>query len=239
MKTSRLILEQRRVGKVKRCRRLVLGALCVGLMAIAFAPLVASQEGIYVDDAYLDAHELDPIVVAIGATTHDATLAVHSVHADAEAKVWSAAHDHPELKELLSGTKSLEEVSDRAKSAVEDSALSVIASRLALEPVVESLYDDLSKTERASTISHRWRQCMANNGYHYNDPVEVETKIRELSRTQEFDDIVRLVESRDGCLAVVESSTERLVLESVPHWKSEHAILLSSYRDALESHGNG
>jgi hypothetical protein len=210
-------------------------AVVVGIIS-ALAPLVASQEGIHVNDEYLKAHELDPIIVAMGITTHDTTLGVHRRQADAENQVWAAAADHPELKGFIAGTTALEDLADQATAAVDDSALSVIAARQALEPAVETLYDKLRQTEQARTIGNQWRQCMASDGYTYDDPVQVEARITELNRTRNFNSIPRLLESRDRCLAAVESATERLVLQLLPDWKTENSTLLSAYDKALESH---
>ena len=53
---------------------------------------------------------------------------------------------------------------------------------------------------------------MESHGYTYDDPAQIEVGITELNRTQNFNDIPGLLESRDECLAAVESATERLVL---------------------------
>ncbi len=79
---------------------------------------------------------------------------------------------------------------------------------------------------------------MESHGYTYDDPAQIEVGITELNRTQNFNDIPGLLESRDECLAAVESATERLVLQFVPSWKTEHSALLSTYGNALKLHAN-
>ena len=187
----------------------------------------------------IDLPEVDPVAVALGFTTKDEARALYSLVASARAVVQSAVAVHPELRDLLNGTIAGSDVSDEARASVDDSAFRVVAARRALDPAVEALYDDLSKTEEARALLNEWRRCMARSGYIYDSPVEIETALTE--RRWTIDSVPDLLEARDQCLAAVDSAadSDRAVLQVVPEWKSEYSELLSEYREALDVYESG
>lgn len=208
----------------------------IGVMAILVVLIsnVASQEGIYVEDEYLNLYELDPIAVALGVTTSAEARAFYARQASAEQSLLAAAGKHPELRELSDGTRTVDDLPSDARTAVDDSALQMVVAYNALESAADGLYDDLSKTDKALVLSDQWSRCMKRSGFNYQSPVEVETDIERHSRYQTFDNLSDLLDSRDKCLAEVETATERLALELLPEWKNEHASLISAYKDALD-----
>jgi hypothetical protein len=183
--------------------------------------------------------EVDPVAVALGLTSKDEVHALYSLEVGAEDAVQAAVALHPELIDLLNGTIAGSDVSDEARAAVDDSAFRVVAAHSALEPAVEALYEGLSKTEEAFALLNEWRRCMARSGYDYDSPAEIETALT--GRSRNIDSIPDLLAARDQCLAEVDyaGASDRAVLQVMPEWKSEHAALLTEYREALESYERG
>lgn len=177
--------------------------------------------------------EIDPVAVALG-LTKDETHALYSLHASARANVQSALAEHPELLDLLNGTTTGADISDEARASVDGLALRVIATGNALEMAVEELWNDLSRTDEASAFVEEWSRCMADRGYIYDSPIQIETDLRE--RRHAIDSVADLLESRDRCYGAggYTAASNRLVLPLIPEWQSEHSALLSAYREALD-----
>lgn len=198
----------------------------------------SSQEGVHMEDVYLNSHELDPIMAALGATTFETAQALRELQAAAEHDTWSAVGDHPEIADFASGTIVVDDLSNDARAAVDDASLHVIAARLALAPAVDALYDDLSRTDEARMIAGQWQDCMARLGYEYRDPSELETDLNHPTSTHNGTHMVELIEARDACLDAVNLATERLLLRLLPDWKQENSAKLSAYRKALDDYAD-
>lgn len=224
--------------RARRSKRLAVAVAGLLVLSALVAGTVASQEGIHIDDQYLSSHELDPIVVALGATTPDAAMAVHRLQAAAEGEVWSVADDHPDAIELVTGDAAIEDLSDDARAAVGDATLNVVATRVALESAVETLYEDLSQTREAREIADRWQHCMSRRGYTYADPAEVESDLINPGANRNDNDVSDIVAARDDCLSMVDLATDRLVLRQIPDWKHQNAAQLSAYRKALDEYAS-
>ncbi len=220
----------------RRSKRVAFAFAAVLIGSTLAAGTAASQEGIHIDDQYLSSHDLDPIIVALGATTHDAAQTFHELQATALDEAWSATSEHPEIVGVVSGTATAEDLSDDARGAAGDAALRVISTRLALESSVETLYDDLSLTREAREIADRWQHCMTRRGYTYTDPTELESDLTRPTPSQHNANISALIEARDTCLKAVDLATEHLVLRLIPDWKQQNAAQLSAYRRALDEY---
>ena len=209
-----------------RAKKVPLSLIGLVLILTILAPPAVSQERLHVEDNYLDTYDLDPIAVALAVTTAKEAAAFYARQTAVMDNISSTTQENPGTTIDAPGGNVL---SDDAGGIITDSTSQIASTYTALESAVDELYDSLSRTPGAQTIANQWSRCMSRDGFNYQSPVEIES---DIDRGQ-TDNLTKLLESRDKCLAEIETATERLVLELLPDWKREHTALLSSYNNAL------
>ncbi len=222
-------------GRVRLLKRLGVSITFLIVMSVWIATNVASQEGVHISDEYLNSHELDPIVVALGATTSATANTIYRLHSAAEDELASTAESHlSSSHNLITSAELAENKTDNTRTATLTKAKNVVTTRRALESAVETLYAELSKTPQAQEIARQWQKCMARLGFTYSDPTQIEEDLMHLQSGRQNGAIDEILTARDRCLKAVDSATDQLVLQQIPNWTQQNSTQLSAYRDALD-----